>query len=109
MRLRLIGQKQAIFELADGGDYVLGRTPGANASERSIDVSAVDSDSKVSARHLKLSVKEGKVLLSDLGSTNGTYLLKLGSSSETKLEGEILAEASSGDKLLVGNLLFAVE
>jgi pSer/pThr/pTyr-binding forkhead associated (FHA) protein len=55
------------FALADGDSYTIGRNE---------DCDLVVSEGYPSRQHARISVKEGQVVLEDLGSTNGTYVNK---------------------------------
>jgi pSer/pThr/pTyr-binding forkhead associated (FHA) protein len=77
-----------IFPLRDG-ESVVGREAG--------DVT-FPADRYVSARHARIEVKGNEIVLSDAGSSNGTYV---------KLSGA--AELAAGDQLLVGAQLLRVE
>lgn len=54
----------------------------------------------ISRAHCAVVVQDGKVLIRDMGSRNGTFV------NETKLEGEVVAKV--GDQLRVGRLIFEV-
>jgi pSer/pThr/pTyr-binding forkhead associated (FHA) protein len=77
-----------IFPLR-GGENVVGREAGQVT---------FPSDRYVSARHARLEVGEGSATLSDLGSSNGTFV---------KISGAV--ELASGDQVLVGLQLLRLE
>jgi pSer/pThr/pTyr-binding forkhead associated (FHA) protein len=55
--------------------------------------------SSVSRKHCELKIEDGKVVLRDLGSSNGTYL------NRTRVEQAVLA---AGDEVVVGPVVFTV-
>ena len=55
-------------------ESVIGRWDADNGIFPDIDLDTVDHEAKVSRRHARILVREGKFLLEDLGSTNGTYI-----------------------------------
>ena len=74
-----------------------------------IDLSTIDPDSKVSRKHAQLNLEGEKLLLEDLSSLNGTFLINPGDGSQTKLEAARKYPLRVGDKFTVGALLFVVE
>jgi len=55
-------------------EAVIGRWDADNGIFPDIDLDTVDHEAKVSRRHARILVRDGKFLLEDLGSTNGTYI-----------------------------------
>jgi pSer/pThr/pTyr-binding forkhead associated (FHA) protein len=85
--------------LQDGGTgEVFPLRLGENAVGREVGHVCFPGDRYVSARHARIDVSDGGVLLTDLGSSNGTFL-KVGGA--TKI--------ASGDQVLVGMQLLRVE
>jgi hypothetical protein len=84
-------EKGTSFELKPDSPCVAGRDPAA--------VQIVISDPAASRRHFQVAAKDGKWLVSDLGSRNATYL------NEEKLAGE--RELASGDRIQVGETVLS--
>jgi pSer/pThr/pTyr-binding forkhead associated (FHA) protein len=55
-------------------ESVIGRWDADNGIFPDIDLDTVDHEAKVSRRHARILARDGKFLLEDLGSTNGTYI-----------------------------------
>jgi hypothetical protein len=55
-------------------ESVIGRWDADNGIFPDIDLDTVDQEAKVSRRHARILFRDGKFLLEDLGSTNGTYI-----------------------------------
>jgi hypothetical protein len=55
-------------------ESVIGRWDADNGVFPDIDLDSVDLEAKVSRRHARIILKDGKYFLEDLGSTNGTYI-----------------------------------
>jgi hypothetical protein len=55
-------------------ESVIGRWDADNGIFPDIDLDTVDHEAKVSRRHARILMREGKFFLEDLGSTNGTYI-----------------------------------
>ena len=55
-------------------ESVIGRWDADNGIFPDIDLDTVDHEAKVSRRHARILVRDGKFYLEDLGSTNGTYI-----------------------------------
>lgn len=85
------------------GEQVIGRADKGEASP-SIDLGTVDEEIKVSRRHALLSRTGDKVMLEDLGSTNGTYLNRT-----QKLEQGKPIELRPNDEIMVGKVLLRFE
>jgi hypothetical protein len=58
-------------------------------------------DERVSREHAQILMREGKFFLSDMGSTNGTFL------NNEEVKGEV--EIKSGDVIRIGNSIFRLE
>ena len=58
-------------------------------------------DERVSREHAQILMREGKFFLSDMGSTNGTFL------NNEEVRGEV--EVKSGDVIRIGNSIFRLE
>jgi type VI secretion system FHA domain protein len=102
MTLRLFVAKSASgapppAEYVFTGDLVtLGRTAGN-------DVILPDTDKRVSGKHARLEKREGAWSLTDVGSTNGTYL------NDKKVEAKKAHGLKSGDRLSLGLFQIRVE
>jgi pSer/pThr/pTyr-binding forkhead associated (FHA) protein len=55
-------------------ESVIGRWDADNGIFPDIDLDNVDQEAKVSRRHARIVMRDGKFYLEDLGSTNGTYI-----------------------------------
>ena len=58
-------------------------------------------DERVSREHAQILMREGRFFLSDMGSTNGTFL------NNEEVRGEV--EVTSGDVIRIGNSIFRLE
>ena len=52
----------------------IGRWDADNGVFPDVDLDAFDPEAKVSRRHARIKIQDGKYLIEDLGSTNGTYV-----------------------------------
>ncbi|MCG3133645.1 MAG: Serine/threonine-protein kinase PknD [Planctomycetes bacterium] len=84
-------EKGLSFEISAGTEFVVGRDPDT--------VQAVISDVAASRRHFSISQKDGRWVLADLQSRNGTYL------NETAVDGE--TPLAIGDRIQVGETVFS--
>jgi hypothetical protein len=83
--------------------YKLGRFEIGTAGEDEIDLTPYGAmDRGVSRVHSQLHLEAGKVYITDLGSTNGTYI------SGTRLEANTPTVLRKGDELLLGRLAVQV-
>lgn len=57
-----------------GDESYIGRWDADNGVFPDVDLDAHDSDAKVSRRHARIIVREGRFMIEDLGSTNGTFV-----------------------------------
>lgn len=94
------GARLRLTQLLDGGGVgeVFPLRPGENAVGREAGDVTFPADRYVSARHARLLVEDGGVTLSDLGSSNGTFVKVLGP-----------VELVPGDQLLIGTQLLRVD
>ncbi len=83
---------------ADGTEFELS---GEMSIGRSDDCDITVNDSRVSRKHARIAVENGKVVLEDLGSANGTYI------NGQRLEGQ--QELSSGDGIAFDNAQFTFQ
>ena len=90
------------FELSDG-DNLIGRWDTDSACFPEVDLEEIDRDFKVSRRHAVLDIDDGKVLLRDVGSLNGSKL------NGEKLKAEEIHELKEADLVTIGNLEFVFE
>lgn len=92
VKLKVIGGRNDGREIKIGvPEFVIGRGDDAHLKP---------SSDLVSRNHCKLKITEGALLVSDMGSRNGTFV------NGTKLEGEHVAKV--GDTLRVGRLQFEI-
>jgi FHA domain/Double zinc ribbon len=95
-----VGAMLRLTQLLDGGGVgeIFPLQPGENAVGREGGDITFSGDRYVSARHARIEVAEGAVTLTDLGSSNGTFI---------KVTGAM--ELVNGDQLLLGSQLLRVE
>jgi pSer/pThr/pTyr-binding forkhead associated (FHA) protein len=105
MKIVLKSKDGEIVEFELGlGTNLIGRWDPDTKSFPEIDLEDFDLDSLVSRRHAQLIVKDEGVLLEDLGSKNGTFLL-----GGMKVEPGHAAEIAVGSEFLVGNVRLKLE
>jgi pSer/pThr/pTyr-binding forkhead associated (FHA) protein len=94
------GYRFRLSQLLEGGGLgeIFPLRDGANVVGREAGEVTFPDDGYVSARHARLEVAERAVTLSDLGSSNGTFVKTVGA-----------ADLAPGDQLLVGAQLLRVE
>jgi len=94
------GCRLRLAQLLEGGGLgeIFPLKPGENHLGREAGDMVFPGDRYVSARHARVDVQEQEVTLSDLGSSNGTFVRVLGS-----------APLRPGDQVLVGAQLFRVD
>lgn len=96
-----LGQtKGRTFEVGEG-EHVVGRSDPDAKLFPAIDLDQEDVDAKVSRRHAALIIKHGRAFLEDLGSLNGTFVTRIGTSP---LEKSHRVELMTGDELVFGNV-----
>jgi hypothetical protein len=89
--------------MEEGVIYKLGRFEIGTAAEDEIDLTPYGAmDRGVSRVHAQLHLAEGKVYITDLGSTNGTYI------TGNRLEANTPSVLRKGDELLLGRLAVQV-
>ncbi len=95
-----VGARLRLTQLLDGGGLgeIFPLRPGENTVGREAGDVTFPGDRYVSARHARLLVAEGGVTLTDLGSSNGTFVKVLGP-----------VELAPGDQLLVGTQLLRLD
>jgi hypothetical protein len=82
-----------------GGHILLGRSDPRNRNRVDLDLTPYGAlDRGVSREHVRMHVEEGRLLVTDLGSTNGTFL------ANVRLEPETPTILRKGDELLLGRL-----
>lgn len=94
------GCRARLVQLLDGGGTgeVFPLRRGENAVGRDVGHVAFPADRYVSARHARIDVNDGAIVLSDLGSSNGTFV-RIGGATPI----------GPGDQLLIGMQLVRVE
>lgn len=94
------GYRLRLAQLLEGGGVgeIFPLRSGENLVGREAGQVTFPSDRYVSGRHARLEVGEGSVTLSDLGSSNGTFV---------KISGAV--ELASGDQVLVGSQLLRLD
>jgi DNA-binding winged helix-turn-helix (wHTH) protein len=79
------------------GERLVPLSPGENVIGRAADAWMSVASSKVSRRHARIVVSDGRVVLEDLGSKNGTFL------GGTRIAGPV--DLKHGDGITIGSLL----
>ena len=99
--------------LAIDRDVLIGREPAQEADVRAgtaEPLALTDSNNSVSRRHARIVLDEWRVLASDLGSSNGTWLNRgPDAASWIQIGGDEQVELHTGDRLRVGSRLVQVE
>lgn len=88
------------------GDYVIGRSPGRDQSVSAgaaRPVRVTDGESTVSRVHASLHLDGWRVLLTDLGSANGTHIQQLGAQIAQRLEPQVPVQIQPGTRFFVGS------
>ncbi len=78
-------------------ESTIGRWDADNGVFPDVDLDAFDQEAKVSRRHARIKLQEGKYLIEDLGSTNGTYVNR----GRRLLPGNVHL-LNDGDEVIVG-------
>jgi pSer/pThr/pTyr-binding forkhead associated (FHA) protein len=78
-------------------ESVIGRWDADNGIFPDIDLDTYDQEAKVSRRHARILLKDGKYFVEDLGSTNGTYINR-----GRRLLPGTPQPLSDGDEIIVG-------
>jgi len=81
----------------NSGEANIGRWDADGGIFPDVDLDSVDPEAKVSRRHARITFSDGKYLLEDLGSTNGTFInrgKRLGSGTRQQI--------NDGDEIIVG-------
>ncbi|OFX18870.1 MAG: hypothetical protein A2V77_17260 [Anaeromyxobacter sp. RBG_16_69_14] len=94
------GHRARLMQLLDGGGVgeVFLLRPGDNAIGREAGQACFPSDRYVSARHARIDISETGMVLTDLGSSNGTFV---------RIRGP--EQVVAGDQILIGMRLLRVE
>jgi pSer/pThr/pTyr-binding forkhead associated (FHA) protein len=101
------GEHRLIFELKEGGNLIGRPDPDARLIPQ-LNLETLDLEGKVSRRHANIEVADDKMLLEDLGSLNGTYLMSPLDASQTKLEQGRKYPVRLGDRFVIGKLILQV-
>jgi FHA domain len=80
-----------------GPESTIGRWDADNGIFPDVDLDAFDQEAKVSRRHARIKIQEGRYMIEDLGSTNGTYVNR----GRRLLPGN-LQRLNDGDEVIVG-------
>lgn len=91
--------------VAVDGDYVVGRDPARDQSVSSGEarpLRVVDAESTVSRIHAEVHLEGWQVLLTDLGSANGTRVQQPGEKTEQVLEPKVPVPLQHGAQIFVG-------
>jgi len=87
------------------GDYVIGRDPAREPSVSSGEarpLRVVDAESTVSRVHARVHLAGWQVLLTDLGSANGTRIQQPGAKAEQLLDPQVPVPLQQGTRIFVG-------
>ena len=84
-----------------GPESNIGRWDADNGIFPDVDLDSVDQEAKVSRRHARIILRDGKYFVEDLGSTNGTYVNR-----GRRLLPGIPQVLSDGDEIIVGKTFF---
>jgi hypothetical protein len=84
-------------------DYLVGRLPGSpdEVAGRAVRPLAID-DTRASRRHARISLEEWDVMITDLGSANGTFVLNPGGSQWTRLVTNQPVRLEPGGRVAIG-------
>ncbi|HUL60168.1 MAG TPA: FHA domain-containing protein [Anaeromyxobacteraceae bacterium] len=95
-----LGCRYRLTQLLEGGGLgeIFPLRPGENLVGREAGEVTFPSDRYVSARHARIDVSGAEVLLTDLGSSNGTFVKAIGA-----------VDLAPGDQLLVGSQLLRLD
>lgn len=91
--------KGSVFAL-ETGKNLIGRWDPDVASFPEVDLEGFDHDAKVSRKHATLEISDTSMVLTDLGSLNGTFLNR-----ETRLEANKEYPVQEGDEVVIGKLI----
>lgn len=80
-------------------DHVFGRSPAADDGERAVSLAG----SKVSRTHARVTLRGWDVVVHDLGSTNGTYVVAPGEPEPHRVEPDAPARVAPGSTVYVGD------
>jgi pSer/pThr/pTyr-binding forkhead associated (FHA) protein len=91
------------MEMSEGGIYKLGRFEFSSPNVRTVDLTPYGAaDRGVSREHAQLHLEGEKLYITDLGSTNGTYV------RATRLNPNEATLLSKGEEILLGRLSIQV-
>jgi len=91
------------IEMSEGGIYKLGRFEFSSPNVRTVDLTPYGAaDRGVSREHAQLHIEGDKLYISDLGSTNGTYV------RASRLNPNEPVMLSKGEEILLGRLSIQV-
>jgi pSer/pThr/pTyr-binding forkhead associated (FHA) protein len=83
--------------LLSAAESQIGRWDAEGGIFPDVDLDSDDPEAKVSRRHARITLREGKYSLEDLGSTNGTFINR-----GKRLAAGARAPLSDGDEIIVG-------
>ena len=96
------GQEAKVFPLEEGQNLV-GRWDPDAAAFPEVDLTEVDSDVKVSRKHAEIERTGSDLVLSDIGSRNGTFL-----GDGTQIKPGERHKLSDGDQIAIGKVKLRV-
>ena len=86
------------------GRNLIGRWDPDSGAFPEIDLEAADDESKISRKHAVISFQNGRIMIEDLGSLNGTFVNR-----GSRLEEGVQVELKSGDELVIGKTFLIVK
>lgn len=102
------GDKRKEFAIEEGLSKIGRQDPSSDNHSLEINLYEIDLEQKVSQLHGQIERSNEKLLLEDLGSTNGTYLINPLDNSQTKLEVGRKYPIRVGDTFLLGRVIVRV-
>ena len=101
------GESRSIFTLKEGVNTI-GRPDPETRTIPQVNLEVLDSEEKVSRKHAQLEVSGERILLEDLGSLNGTFLVNPLDSSQTTVELGRKYPLRTGDRFMIGKLFLQI-
>ena len=94
------GESRSVFDLKQGSNLI-GRPDPDTRTIPDVNLETLDKEGKVSRRHANLEIDAERMLLEDLESMNGTFLMSPLDASQTKLEAERKYPVRVGDRFVM--------
>ncbi len=90
-------------------NYVIGREPAGQSKAGFSSIILGDDENSVSRAHAELEVRHGAIVLTDLGSTNGTHLLEVSTNQWSRLVPNVPTTLEPGSRVAIGSRQFVIE